>query len=151
METFDALRPAGDDYASRPIADAFDWDVIASALPARREWYLVVFRSVRRVGADEERLTEFDDAAHAEAAGAPGFVHYFKGPTSSDRSCLSFCLWDSRADARSASGLPAHREAVLLIAEIYERYTLEFVRVSHAAVPGLALAFEPYDALAATA
>jgi hypothetical protein len=52
-----------------------------------------------------------------------------------------------------ASGLPAHREAVLLIEEMYERYTLEFVRVSHAAATesGRTLAFEPYDALAATA
>jgi hypothetical protein len=153
METFDALQPAGDDYASRPIAEAVDWDVIASELPVRREWYLVVFRSVRRAAADEERLAVFDDAAHAEAATAPGFVHYFKGPTSSDGSCLSFCLWDSRADARSASGLPAHREAVLLIEEMYERYTLEFVRVSHGVATPTAtgLAFEPYDALAATA
>jgi hypothetical protein len=151
METFDALLPTGDEYAAKPVAEAVDWDVIASELRPQHEWYLVVFRSVRRAGADEERLTAFDDAAHAEAAAAAGFVHYFKGPTSSDGSCLSFCLWDSRSDARAASGLPAHRQAVLLIEEMYERYTLEFVRVSHAAATGRGLAFEPYDALAATA
>jgi hypothetical protein len=150
METFDALVPLDEAYASKPIWDAFDWGPVASELPADREWYLVAFRSVRRAGADEERLCAFDERAHAEAAAAPGFVHYFKGPTSSDGSCLSFCLWDSRSHARSASGLPAHREAVTLISEMYERYTLEFLRVSHAGTTA-GLTFEPYDAVLAPA
>ena len=51
---------------------------------------------------------------------APGFVHYFKGPMGPDGSCLSFCLWQSRADARSAAGRPAHVEAVGLLDEMYE-------------------------------
>ena len=114
-------------------------------LPVGDTWYLVAFRSVRRADADEERLCAFDDRAHAEAAAAPGFVHYFKGPTSSDGSCLSFCLWASRADARAAAGLPAHQEAVTLIREMYDRYTLEFLRVSRPD-PSPRLAFEPYDA-----
>src|SRR3954468_9097474 len=132
MEAFDALVPLGDAYASRPVADGFDWRLVASDLPLGAEWYLVAFRSVRLADADEERLTAFDDRAHAEAAAAPGFIHYFKGPVSADGSCLSFCLWGSRADARSAAALPAHREAVTLIDEMYARYTLEFLRVSRA-------------------
>jgi len=151
METFDALVPLDEAYASRPIADAFDWDLVASELPLGHEWYLVAFRSVRREGADEERLTAFDERAHQEASTAPGFVHYFKGPTSTDGTCLSFCLWDSRAHARSASGLPGHREAVTLIGEMYARYTLEFMRVRHADVAPGRLNFEPYDAVSAPA
>jgi hypothetical protein len=144
MEPFDGLTPLDEAYASRPIAEAFDWGLVAPELPVDREWYLVAFRSVRRADADEARLSAFDDRAHDEAAAAPGFVHYFKGPTSSDGSCLSFCLWDSRAHARSAAGLPAHREAVTLIGEMYARYTLEFLRVSRAGADA-ALTFEPYD------
>ena len=90
----------------------------------------MVFRSVRRADVDESRLTSYDDRAHAEAATAPGFVHYFKGPLTERRECLSFCLWNSREDARAASGLPAHKQAVTLIREAYERYTLEFFRVT---------------------
>ena len=106
MDAFAALEPISDAYATLPIAEAFDWSEAAGALPAGAEWYLVAFRSVRRADADEERLCAFDERAHLEAAASPGFVHYFKGPTSSDGSCLSFCLWDSRADAR-ACGRPA--------------------------------------------
>ncbi len=144
MDGFAALEPIDDRYASLPVAEAFDWRDAARDLPAGREWYMVVFRSTRRADADEARLCEFDERAHQEAATSPGFVHYFKGPTASDGSCLSFCLWDSRADARTASGKPAHQEAVTLIREMYERYTLEFLRVRHAA-GGAGLRFEPYD------
>lgn len=143
MDAFATLAPVADDYASRPVADAFPWGAVAEQLGAG-EWYLVAFRSIRRADADEARLTAFDDRAHAEAESAPGFVHYFKGPAAADGSCLSFCLWTSRAEARAAAGRPHHVEAVTLIAEMYERYTLEFLRVTGRA--GQPLRFEPYDA-----
>lgn len=143
MDSLETLAPVSPSYATLPVARAFDWDR-ASAELGVGEWYLVAFRSIRRDDADEERLTALDSAAHQEAAGAPGFVHYFKGPKADDGSCLSFCLWDSRADARTASGLPAHREAVTVLDQMYASYTLEFQRVSRTAPDGL-LVFEPYD------
>jgi hypothetical protein len=142
MDALDALLPVSEAYAGRPIADAFTWQD-ASADLGDGEWYLVAFRSVRRPGADEHRLNTYDELAHQEAAAAPGFVHYFKGPLATDGSCLSFCLWQSRAEARSASGGPAHREAVTLLHEMYASYALEFHRVwRHAGGP---LHFEAYD------
>lgn len=143
MDAFAALAPVSEDYASLPIAEAFDWSDAGRQL-GTGEWYLVAFRSIRRAGADEIRLAEFDDRAHHEAESAPGFVHYFKGPAADDGSCLSFCLWTSRAEARAASGRPAHLEAVSVIGEMYEAYTLEFLRVTGRA--GQPLGFEPYDA-----
>jgi hypothetical protein len=142
MDALAALAPVSEAYATLPIADAFDWADAGRQL-GEGEWYLVVFRSVRRADADEARLTEFDDRAHEEAAGAPGFVHYFKGPRADDGSCLSFCIWTSRAEARAAAGRPRHIEAVSLLDEMYERYTLEFLRITGRA--GRPLAFEPYD------
>ena len=65
------------------------------------------------------RLNEFDARAHAEAASAPGFVYYFKGPSAPDGSCLSFCLWTGRTEARAAAGRPDHVEAVALVDEMY--------------------------------
>ena len=130
-------------YASAPLADAFTWRDTARAL-GNGEWYLVAFRSIRRVGADEARLTLHDDLAHEEAAVAPGFVDYFKGPLGPDRSCLSFCMWQSRADARAAAGMPAHVRAVSLVEEMYESYTLEFHKVTRTA--GGPLQFAGYDA-----
>jgi hypothetical protein len=148
MDALAALEPVSEAYATLPVAAAFDWTDAASQL-GDGEWYLVAFRSIRRAGADEVRLAEFDDRAHHEAAASPGFVHYFKGPAASDGSCLSFCLWSSRAEARAASGQAAHVEAVSVLGEMYERYTLEFLRVTGRA--GAPLHFEPYDTAPAPA
>src|ERR1044071_9855196 len=111
MEPLASLQPVSERYATAPVADAFNWDEAA----------------------DEERLTHFDEMAHQEAAASPGFVHYFKGPRAHDGSCLSFCLWESRAHARAAAGQPAHVRAVGLLEEMYEADTLEFQRVPRVA------------------
>ena len=41
------------------------------------------------------------------------------------RECLSFCLWESRGQARNAAGGASHREAAAITAKRYESYTLE--------------------------
>lgn len=143
MDAFEGLAPVANDYAHLPVADAFDWTAVADQLGSG-EWYLVAFRSVRRAGCDEARLFDIDERAHLEAAGSPGFVFYYKGPLAIDRTCLSFCMWSSRAAARAAAGRPEHVGAVALLDEMYERYTLEFIRVTGTA--GRPLHFEPYDA-----
>ncbi len=140
---FDRLVPVSDRYASLPVADAFDWAACASQVDPG-EWYMVAFRSVRRPGVDEERLMAYDDWAHHEAMKAPGFVHYYKGPTTSDGRCMSFCLWDSRVEARESAGRPAHTQAAALTHEAYAEYTLEFHRVRRN--DDATFTFEPYDA-----
>lgn len=142
MDALDALRPHSPDYARLPVAEAFDWAAAGEAL-GTGEWYMVAFRSVRRADADERMLTDYDDRAHAEAAAAPGYRFYFKGPLSRDGTCLSFCIWESRAAARAAAGQPLHAEAAALVGRMYERYTLEFLRLRREA--GGPLTFEPYD------
>jgi hypothetical protein len=140
---FEGLEPVSDRYATLPVDQAFTWAACLDEVDAG-EWYMVAFRSVRRPDADEARLCLYDDWAHEEAMSAEGFVHYFKGPTSSDGSCMSFCLWSDRAAARAASGRPRHVEAATLALEMYARYDLEFHRVTKRA--GGTFAFEPYDA-----
>ena len=140
---FTRLLPTSDDYASQPIGTAFSWAAIATP-DQRGEWYLVAFRSTRRAGADEDQLRQFDELAHDEASGAPGFVHYFKGPANARGECLSFCLWDSRRQARSAAGRPDHARAAAIVHETYDSYTLEFQRVrKRRGAPGFE--FEAYD------
>ncbi len=143
MDALEALAPISAAYATMPVADAFDWTAAGEAL-GRGEWYMVAFRSIRRGDADERMLTEYDDRAHDEASRSAGFVHYFKGPLGTDGSCLSFCIWSSRADARAAAGKPLHAEAAGLVAEMYETYTLEFLRLRREADEPLR--FEAYDA-----
>lgn len=143
MDALHALAPLSDDYASRPVADAFDWAAAGEALGSG-EWYMVAFRSVRRADADEATLTLHDDLAHAEASAAPGYVHYFKGPLASDGTCLSFCIWTDRTAARAAAGRPDHARAAVLVGDMYETYRLEFLRLRREV--GGPLTFEPYDA-----
>jgi hypothetical protein len=144
MDALDGLAPRSATYATMPVADAFDWTAAGEALGVG-EWYMVAFRSVRRADADERMLTDYDDRAHAEASGSDGYVHYFKGPLAADGTCLSFCIWSSRAAARAAAGKPLHAEAASLVGVMYERYTLEFLRLTREA--GGPLRFEPYDGL----
>ena len=143
MDAFRHLAPVSDAYARLPVADAFTWSACSDAIETG-EWYLVAFRSVRRASADEARLTAYDDRAHAEATSCPGFLHYTKGPTADDGSCLSFCLWTTRHDARAAAGKPGHAEAALIVHEMYDSYRLEFVRVWKSQRDG-PLQFEPFD------
>lgn len=147
MDALDELVPTTETYARLPVADAFNWADCAPAIEPG-EWYLVAFRSTVRPDADLERLREYDDWAHAEASGAPGFVHYYKGPLAHDGSCLSFCLWNSRAEARSAARGPKHIEAVSLIAETYAEYTLEFISMCKTDAVAT-LTFAPYDTVPA--
>jgi hypothetical protein len=139
---FDGLTPVSDRYAWLPVEQAFTWSACADEV-CEGDWYMVAFRSVRRADADEARLSEYDDWAHDEAMTAPGFVHYFKGPTSGDGSCMSFCLWEDRASARAAAGGPRHAAAAAVALEMYARYDLEFLRVTKQT--GGTFSFEPYD------
>ena len=146
--SFDRLLPVSDRYADMAVADAFTWAACTDEVEPG-EWYMVAFRSTRRPGADEDRLRAYDDWAHAEAMDAPGFVHYFKGPTTMDGRCLSFCLWDSRAEARASAGRPRHTQAAALTHEAYADYTLEFHRVRRVA-GAPEFTFEPWDAVPAS-
>lgn len=121
---FLGLAPIVPDYASRPIMEGFNWLDCIAAVP-EGEWYLVVFRSVRRATADAAMLTEMDDRAHQEAAQSPGFLFYFKGTLAEQRLCLSFCLWERLYLARMAASRPLHTAATRITEEMYESYTLE--------------------------
>ncbi len=140
---FDRLVPVSDRYATLPVDEAFTWADVLDSVDVG-EWYMVAFRSIRRLEADESKLKAHDDWAHLEATYAPGFVHYFKGPTTVGGQCMSFCLWNSRAEARAAAGRPAHSAAAALTHEAYATYTLEFHRVRRLAGDG-GFTFEPYD------
>ena len=70
-------------------------------------------------------LMAYDDRAYAEALGAGGLLYYFKGEANERRQCLSFCVWESRQQARAAARLPLHLAATRIANEIFESYELE--------------------------
>jgi len=118
------LSPIHPDHATLPIEEGFDWSSCLAEVPFDR-LYLVVFRSVRRATADLDLLKEHDDSAYAEALEAGELLHYFRGSMNERRECLSFCLWESREQARRAAGGASHRTAAAITAEMYESYVLE--------------------------
>src|SRR5215211_5980637 len=123
-EACQQLSPIHPDYATLPIQEGFNWS--SSLAGARFErLYLVVFRSVLRATADIDLLYEHDELAHAEAIEAGGLLFYFRGEINERGESLSFCLWESREQARRASGSPSHREAMGFVSQMYESYSLE--------------------------
>src|SRR5215208_8101333 len=126
-DLFEACRrisPINPDYANLPIREGFNWfSCLGDARFSRL--YLVVFRSVRRATADLRLLQEHDDRAYEAALEAGGLLRYFKGEMNERRECLSFCLWESRERAVTASGGASHRSAAQASAEMYESDVLE--------------------------
>ena len=118
------ISPINPDYAKLHVEEGFDW---SSHLGEAHFdlLYLVVFRSVRHPAADLKLLKAHDDRAYEDAIEAGGLLRYFKGEMNGRRECLSFCLWESRERAVTASGGASHRTAAQLTAQMYESYTLE--------------------------
>ncbi len=117
------IFPKHPDYAKLPIADGFDWYPLSGCI--FDELYLVVFRSVRRPDADLVLLRERDDRAYEEALRSGGLLRYFKGHANERGECLSFCLWETREQARNAAGAASHRSAAKIIAQMYASYVLD--------------------------
>lgn len=99
---------------------------------------LYAFRSIERANVDSQVLEALDVKALLAAVESPGFIHYqpIKG--------LSYCLWQTHADARVATSAPAHREAARYAQIAYEDFKLLSWNVARTAVPGI-VNFEPVD------
>jgi hypothetical protein len=118
------ISPLHPDYATRPIQEGFDWASSLADCPFD-QLYLVVFRSVRRQAADLVMLCEHDDRAYEEARESGGLLRYFKGHANERGECLSFCLWETREQARRAADAASHRSAAGVSARMYLSYSLE--------------------------
>jgi hypothetical protein len=118
------ISPLHPDYATRPIQEGFDWASSLADCPFD-QLYLVVFRSVRRQEADLVMLHEQDDLAYEEARESGGLLRYFKGQANERGECLSFCLWETREQARRAADAASHRSAAGVSARMYLSYSLE--------------------------
>jgi hypothetical protein len=137
-ETCQQISPRHPDYATLSIEDAFDWSSLSCCLFERL--YLVVFRSVWQPEADLDLLLEHDDRAFEEALASGGLLRYFKGHANEQGECLSFCLWETREQARQAADAASHRSAAGVSAQMYLSYSLERYWIRKV---GEKLVFEP--------
>jgi len=117
------ISPRNPDYATLPIQGGFDWSCLAGC--SFDQLYLVVFRSVRRPDADLILLHEHDDRAYEEALESGGLLKYFKGQANERGECLSFCLWETREQARQAAGAASHQSAAEISGRMYVSYLLD--------------------------
>ena len=92
-----------------PIRPSFTWSPSAPSAPE----------------ADLELLREHDDRAYEEALASGGLLSYFKGHANERGECLSFCLWETREQARRAADAASHRSAAAVSAQMYLSYVLE--------------------------
>ena len=122
-EACQQISPTNPDYAILPIEDGFDWSSLSCCLFDRL--YLVVFRSVWQPEADLDLLREHDDRAFEEALESGGLLRYFKGHANERGECLSFCLWETREQARQAADATSHRSAAGASAQMYLSFSLE--------------------------
>jgi hypothetical protein len=122
-EACQRISPTNPDYAILPIEDGFDWSSLSCCHFERL--YLVVFRSVWQPEADLDLLREHDDRAFEEALEFGGLLRYFKGHANERGECLSFCLWETREQARNAADAASHRSAAGVSAQMYLSYSLE--------------------------
>ena len=128
-KVLEGLRPTREDYAVAPILESFNWAECLGSLEDA-DWYVVAFRSVRSVDADDRLLYELDALAHEEAIAHTGLLHYFAGELDADRRCVSFCVWEDRTRAAEAAGLPRHRDAIGAAVSTYDSYVLERYRIT---------------------
>jgi hypothetical protein len=122
-EACQQISPTHPDYATLPIEHGFDWSSLSCCLFDRL--YLVAFRSEWQPEADLDLLREHDDRAFEEALESGGLLRYFKGHANEQGECLSFCLWETREQARNAADATSHRSAASVSAQMYLSYLLE--------------------------
>src|ERR687897_2590165 len=132
------ISPRHSDYATLSIEDGFDWSSLSRC--SFESLYLVAFRSVRRPEANPDLLRYHDDRAYEEALASGGLLRYFKGQANERGECLSFCLWETREQARRAADAASHRSATEISAQMYLSYTLERFWIQKT---GEKLIFEP--------
>jgi len=119
------ITPIYQDYATRPIQDGFSWSSSLASCAFDR-LYLIVFRSVRRPSVDLHLLREHDDRAYEKALESGGLLRYFRGEANERGECLSFCLWETSAQAiKEAAGTASHQSAAEITVLMYESYVLE--------------------------
>lgn len=96
-----AFQPTRADYATAAYTESFNWDAVFSFLRelckvdgyvwAKREFFVVVFRSCIALNADVDRLHELDAKSHQEATASGGLLKYWFGSKNAERENLATC------------------------------------------------------------
>ncbi|KAK5709538.1 hypothetical protein LTR17_019692 [Elasticomyces elasticus] len=126
-----SLKPVRSDYATADYMSSFNWSTVFRVLRSlcqqqdivwpKQEFYVVIFRSLRRRDADPEIITKLDQESHREACESGGLLKYWFGDCDGEMRNLATCIWRNQPDAVAGGGGPWHARARAAAREIYER------------------------------
>jgi hypothetical protein len=154
-----AMQPASKDFATIPTIEGFNWNKIGAAIwrneskeSRKKEKYLVVFRSTRKVDADIPLLVTLEEQAYEDAKKTGALIAYMAGPITNDRKNVSFCIWKSSEKAYIASHRNPHSKATEIVGKAYERYDLErYLLTTKWTIRGLKTILSPIESNPAAA
>ncbi|KAI9748423.1 MAG: hypothetical protein M4579_007231 [Chaenotheca gracillima] len=136
---FTSMKATRPDYATASYVDSFNWTSVVEklrtlAVAENYPWttssfYLIAFRSQSLSGANRIRLSLLDEKSHEEANESGGLLKYWFGQPDADFRNLATCVWSGRSDAMRANTKEHHRQAMVVLREMYctcqlERYEL---------------------------
>ena len=97
------LEPTRPDYATAPYLESFNWQIVFHMLRhlcraadfkwQRKEFYVVIFRSILKEDVDRHRLGELDQRSHMEACASGGLLKYWFGKTDEQNRNLATCTF----------------------------------------------------------
>ena len=118
-EALHDFRPVSEEYAHSRYREAFNWTDLRLPASIEREWFVIAFRSQRKLSVASVDLYEADRQAHEEAVGSGGLLLYWYGCVNLDGANLATCIWRSRAAALKSVQGPKHIVAMSLAAGKY--------------------------------
>ncbi|KAF2723574.1 hypothetical protein K431DRAFT_301484 [Polychaeton citri CBS 116435] len=143
------LQAVRSDYTTAPYDVSFNWDAVVDSyrqsiaaanvqaeVPSEQSFFVIVFRSQLKEGADKERLGQHDELAHEEAVVSGGLLKYWFGVAGTDRRNLATCLWRSRNEARSGGTGPGHVAAMQFARRSYDEWFVQMLRLTVDTISG---------------
>ncbi|KAK5694186.1 hypothetical protein LTR97_009807 [Elasticomyces elasticus] len=116
------LKPVRSDYATADYMSSFNWPTVFRVLRAlcqqqdiiwpKQDFYVVIFRSLRRRDADPDIITKLDQESHREACESGGLLKYWFGDCDG--------IWRTQPSAVAGGSGPWHARARAAAREIYE-------------------------------
>ncbi|KAK5722595.1 hypothetical protein LTR15_005826 [Elasticomyces elasticus] len=99
------LKPVRSDYATADYMSSFNWPTVFRVLRGlcqqqdipwpKQDFYVVIFRSLRRRDADPHLITKLDQESHREACESGGLLKYWFGDCDGEMRNLATCEFSS--------------------------------------------------------
>ncbi|KAG5359231.1 UPF0643 protein [Yarrowia sp. C11] len=133
-DVFRAVKP---DYAVGDYVESFPFEDLTPLIPEGVTLHCVAFRSrlfehVRTSHDMRQKLSDLDEASHAEANTSGGLLKYWFGIPDEAGNNLATCVWISKKHADDATSYQRHNAAAKTVRGWYENWQVEIYEWSRA-------------------